>query len=225
VTEGGHRPRSTRYRRAKTHWAGLHLIADDDPRWKHDPVSQARAGCDGGAAVVQLRAKHATDREVLAWGRAIRAATQHAGVRFFVNDRFDLALACDADGVHLGQTDLPPERIPVGARARLAVGRSTHDEDQLRDACARRVDYVAFGPVFTTHSKRDADPVRGLERLARAATIAGTRPLIAIGGIDATRVGAVRAAGAAGFAVIGAVAGADDPATAVHALVRAWEAS
>jgi thiamine-phosphate pyrophosphorylase len=82
-----------------------------------------------------------------------------------------------------------------------------------------------LGPVFTTHSKRDADPVRGLERLARAATIAGTRPLIAIGGIDATRVGAVRAAGAAGFAVIGAVAGADDPATAVHALVRAWEAS
>lgn len=172
--------------------------------------------------VVQLRAKHATDREVLAWGRAIREATQHAGVRFFVNDRFDLALACEADGVHLGQTDLPPERIPADARAHLAVGRSTHDEDQLREACDGPVDYVAFGPVFATHSKRDADPVRGLERLARAAEIAAPRPLIAIGGIDAARVGAVRDAGAAGFAVIGAVAGSEDPATAVLDLVRAW---
>ena len=199
------------------------MLADDDPRWKHDPVAQARAACEGGASVVQLRAKHTTDREVLDWGRAIRAITRSRGVLFFMNDRFDLALACDADGVHLGQTDLPPARISADARARLAIGRSTHDESQLRAACAEPVDYIAFGPVFETGSKRDPDPVRGLERLARAGELIAPRPLVAIGGIDAARVGAVRAAGVTGFAVIGSVAGADDPIAAVRALVRAWE--
>ena len=82
---------------------GLHVLADDDARWGQDPVSQARAGCRGGAAVIQLRAKTATDRETLAWAADIRSLTRAAGVLFIVNDRFDLALAADADGVHLGQ--------------------------------------------------------------------------------------------------------------------------
>ncbi len=172
---------------------------------------------------MQLRAKHATDREVLAWGRTIRDLTRAHDVRFTVNDRFDLALACGADGVHLGQNDLPPARIPREVRARLAVGRSTHDDAQLRTACGEAVDYLAFGPVFATHSKRDPDPVRGLERLEAAARFAAPRPLIAIGGIEVARVAAVRAAGASGFAVIGAVAGADDPTAAVRALARAWD--
>ena len=78
---------------------GLHVLADDDPRWKWDPLEQARAACAGGARVVQLRAKHATDREVLAWGREIRRLCREAGALFVMNDRFDLALACQADGV------------------------------------------------------------------------------------------------------------------------------
>jgi len=116
--------------------AGLHVLADDDPRWKWDPVEQARAACEGGAAVVQLRAKRTGDREALAWGREIRGLTRACGALFFVNDRFDLARLCEADGVHLGQTDLPPARLPAEARARLAVGRSTHDEAEVRRALA-----------------------------------------------------------------------------------------
>ena len=199
------------------------MLADDDPRWKWDPLAQARAACAGGAAVVQLRAKLAGDRQVLAWGREIRAATQRAGVLFFVNDRFDLALALEADGVHLGQEDLPPARLPEAVRARLLIGRSTHTPEQIRTARDEPVDYLAFGPVFGTHSKRSAWSERGLTALAGAAAEARPRPLVAIGGIDAESAADVRAAGAAGFAVISAVAGASDPEAAVRALCAAWE--
>ena len=103
---------------------GLHVLADDAPHWKHDPVEQARAACRGGASVVQLRAKLAADREALAWALRIRELTRQAGALFIVNDRFDLALAAGADGVHLGQEDLPPTRIPTrgsGSRRSAAV--------------------------------------------------------------------------------------------------------
>jgi thiamine-phosphate diphosphorylase len=216
-------PRAARRSRGKSAFEGLHVLADDDPRWKHDPVDQARAACAGGASVVQLRAKRATDREALAWGEAIRDLTRRAGLLFLVNDRFDLALACGADGVHLGQGDRPPAYIPEAVRERLVVGRSTHRDDELAVARSEPVDYVAFGPVFETHSKRGADPARGLAQLAAAAAGGAPRPVIAIGGIDHTRVGDVKAAGAAGFAVIGAVAGADDPERSVRELVRVWE--
>lgn len=205
-------------------WSGLHVLADDDPRWPHDPVEQARAACAGGAAVVQLRAKHATDRVALAWGEAIRAATRDAGALFCVNDRVDLALACGADAVHLGQGDLPPARIPRDWRARIAVGRSTHTREQIAGACAEPIDYIAFGPIFATGSKDTEWSERGLDALADAVQCAAPRPLVAIGGIDASRVASVRAAGAAGFAVIAAVAGAASPERAVRALARAWEA-
>lgn len=200
--------------------SGLHVLADDDPRWPRDPVAQARAACAGGAAVVQLRAKHATDRETLAWGRAIRAATSAAGVLFFVNDRFDLALAAGADGVHLGQDDIPPGRIPEGFRSRLLVGLSSHTPSEARAARAERVDYVAFGPVFGTASKTSPYAARGLEALAAVAADVAPRPLVAIGGIDAENAAAVRRAGAAGVAVISAVAAARDPEAAVRALAR-----
>jgi len=200
---------------------GLHVLADDDPRWKHDPVAQAQAACRGGARVVQLRAKHAGDGEVLRWAAAIRAATREAGALFVLNDRFDLALAAEADGVHLGQEDLPPARLPPEARARLLIGRSTHDEAELLAAREEPVDYVAFGPVFGTRSKACAHPARGLDALRRAAALAGTRPLVAIGGIHAGNAGAALGAGAHAVAVISAVAGAPDPEAATRALVAA----
>ncbi|NNL68252.1 MAG: thiamine phosphate synthase, partial [Myxococcales bacterium] len=100
------------------------VLVDDDPRWPSDPVAQAAAACAGGAAVIQLRAKHATDRQTLAWAEAIRDATRRHGALFFVNDRFDLAWLCEADGVHLGQDDLSPADLPEAVRRRLAVGWS-----------------------------------------------------------------------------------------------------
>lgn len=204
---------------------GLHVLADDDPRWKQGPVEQAEAACAGGAAVVQLRAKHATDSETLAWALRIRERTRATGALFIVNDRVDLALAADADGVHLGQEDLPPGRIPERVRERLLVGRSTHDVAQLRAAQEEPVDYVAFGPVFTTNSKETPWEERGLDSLAEAVALAAPRPLVAIGGVDARRVADVVGAGASGVAVISAVADAENPRQAVAELVRTLDAA
>lgn len=199
------------------------VLADDDPRWKWDPVEQARAACAGGATSVQLRAKHATDREALAWAEAIRRATREAGALFLINDRFDLAWLVAADGVHLGQEDLPPSAVPARAREVMLVGRSTHTSGQLQAAKGEPVDYVAFGPVFGTTSKASRHSARGEAALAAAAESAAPRPLVAIGGIDLGNVGSVARAGAACAAVISAVAGADDPRAATEALATAFQ--
>jgi thiamine-phosphate pyrophosphorylase len=202
---------------------GLHVLVDDDPRWKSDPVEQARLACAADAPVVQLRAKHATDRQTLDWARAIRAVTRSSGARFVVNDRFDLALLADADAVHLGQTDLPPGAILGDVRERLAIGRSTHTRSQLEHARHEDVDYVAFGPVFGTTSKASEFDARGLDALAEAVRLADPRPLIAIGGIRMVHLDALREAGVGGFAVISSVAGATDPSAAVRNLIAGFE--
>lgn len=203
---------------------GLHVLVDDDPRWRRDPVEQAAAACRGGAPVIQLRAKHASDRRTLEWARAIRTLTRSAGARFVVNDRFDLALACEADAVHLGQDDLPPSALPDWVRQRIAIGRSTHTPDQLAAARTEPVDYVAFGPVFGTRSKDSPFTARGLEAVATAVALAAPRPLVAIGGIGVDALAALRARGVAGVAVISAVADAQDPEAAARALVAAFAA-
>jgi len=200
---------------------GLTVLADDDPRWKHDPVEVARAACAGGAAVIQLRAKFATDRVALGWAAAIREVTRMHAVLFFVNDRFDLALAADADGVHLGQEDLPPARVPAEVRRRLLIGRSSHTLEQALAAASEPVDYVAFGPVFGTRSKQSSYSARELPQLAEVVQGVAPRPVIAIGGIDAVNAQAVAGTGAAGVAVIAAVAGADDAEKAARQLAHA----
>lgn len=199
------------------------MLVDDDPRWPRDPVAQAQAACAGGAPVVQLRVKHATDAEAVAWGRAIRATTKATGSTFVFNDRFDLALACGADAVHLGQDDLPPSAMPREARTKLLVGRSTHDAVQAQTAVQEQVDYVAFGPVFGTTSKESEYDARGLEMLSKVAAITAPLPLVAIGGIDSARIRELRRAGATSAAVISAVAAAADPEAATRALVAAFE--
>jgi len=204
---------------------GLHVLADDAPAWKRDPVEQAAAACAGGASVVQLRAKYATDGEMLRWAEKVRRLCRDAGALFVVNDRVDLALAAGADGVHLGQGDLPPSRLPERVRRELLVGRSTHDAEQLRAAAAEPVDYVAFGPIFGTRSKVTPHAPRGLARLRDATALAAPRPLVAIGGVDVDNAASLIQAGAAGVAVISAVAAACDPVAATRALVDALTAA
>jgi thiamine-phosphate pyrophosphorylase len=204
---------------------GLYVLADDDPRWGRDPVAQARAALAGGARAVQLRAKRAPDRQALAWAEAIRDLCQRADALFAVNDRFDLALAAGADAVHLGQDDLSPSSVPLAARARLAIGRSTHTLEQARAARSEPVDYVAFGPVFATGSKPSPWGARGLDALAEAARLVAPLPLVAIGGLDLARAAQVIRAGAASAAVISAVAGAQDMEAAARALARAVDAA
>lgn len=207
---------------ARSGFVGIHVLVDDAPQWKLDPVEQAAAACRGGAHVVQLRAKRAVDSLALRWAREIRVRTRESGALFVVNDRFDLALAADADAVHLGQEDVPPGRVPEALRRRLAIGRSSHTPEQVRQALLEPIDYLAFGPVFGTRSKASPYPARGLAALAETVRSARPLPIVAIGGIDAEKLGALRDAGAAGAAVISCIAGADDPVEATRRLVARW---
>lgn len=204
--------------------AGLHVLADDAPMWPHDPVEQARAACAGGANVVQLRAKRTSDAETLRMAQAIRDVTSRAGALFILNDRFDLALAAGADGVHLGQKDVAPERIPASMRERLLLGRSTHNEAQWQAAANECIDYVAFGPVFETTSKASEWPARGVAALARAVEAASPRPLVAIGGIGPENIAQIGEIGA-GAAVISAIAGSEAMQVATRTLVRTFDAA
>ena len=201
-------------------YRGLHVLVDDDPRWSRNPVEQTRLACAVGVPVIQLRAKHATDQQCLEWAKEIRSLTSESGARFVMNDRYDLALLADADAVHLGQGDLPPSALPKEARQQLAIGRSTHTEEELRIARDEDIDYVAFGPVFGTTSKNSKWTARGLPALARAADLAGPRPLVAIGGIELNHLADLRQAGASGFAVISAFLAAKDPIDAGRELMR-----
>jgi len=196
---------------------------DDDPRWVWNPLQQAQAACQGGASVIQLRSKHLTDQEVVSLGLNIREITRNAGIQFVVNDRFDLAMACEADGVHLGQTDFPPHALPESVRQNLCVGRSTHSLDQAHIAMEEGADYVAFGPVFETKSKESEYEEMGLFQLREVAENLSPHPVVAIGGITRDNLAEILIAGASGAAVIGAVAQAENPRQAVGELTAIFD--
>ena len=174
-----------------------------------------------GARIVQVRAKGVTSRALLAAVRAVRQAVAAHDAWVVVDDRLDVALLAGATGVHLGQQDLPVAVARRIAPPPFRIGLSVHDDAQLEAAGALPVDYVAVGPVFPTHSKARPDPVVGLDGLRRLVR-RSRRPVVAIGGIDARRIGAVRSTGAAAAAVIGALYAAGDPGRAAARLVAAW---
>jgi thiamine-phosphate pyrophosphorylase len=171
------------------------------------------------ARVVQLRAKELTDATFVEAAREVRAACARAAVTFIVNDRPDIARIVEADGVHVGQDDLPPDEVRRLLPDAL-IGVSTHADPQLEAALATTADYVAVGPVFPTGSKQNPDPVVGLDFVRRAAARAGSRPLVAIGGITTVTASRTVAAGASGIAVIAPLMRAPDPGEAARELVR-----
>ena len=183
-----------------------------------NPVALAEALLAGGARCLQLRLKPAASRDVLEAARAIHPLARAAGALFLVNDRPDIAMLAGADGVHLGQDDLPPAAARRALGAGHIVGVSTHDLDQVRAAVAAGADYIAVGPIYATTSKAGALPPRGLD-LVRAARPLVPCPLVAIGGIDATTAPDVIAAGADAVAMIGALIRTPDPAAAVRGVV------
>lgn len=179
-------------------------------------VATVDAACRGGADCIQLRRKGDSDRELLRLAEACRAVTARWGVLFIVDDRLDVAMAVGADGVHLGQEDLP-----VAAARRLwpsgLVGCSTHSLSQAREAAAEGADYLGVGPVFATPTKPGRPPV-GTELVHRVATADLGIPWVAIGGIDGDNVAEVVAAGAPAIAVVRAVCAAADPERATRRL-------
>ncbi len=159
----------------------------------------------GGSTVIQLREKHASPRdfyEVAA--EAIKIAKMH-DVRIIINDRVDIALALKADGVHLGQDDLPPESARSILGKNAIIGFSTHSIEQARAAMDLPVDYIALGPIFPTKTKEDPDDVVGLDNLREVRDLIGDIPLVAIGGITENDLLSVFAAGADSAAMIGSI--------------------
>jgi thiamine-phosphate diphosphorylase len=199
----------------------LYLIIDPLDTGR-DPLALTRAMLAGGARLLQLRLKTTATGDLLATAHAIRDLTAAAGATFIVNDRADVARACGADGVHLGQDDLPVAAARTVVGPGPLIGLSTHSETQLADARSAGADYLAFGPIFATTSKSAADPVLGCERLQIVRGLT-TIPLVAIGGLTAVTAPAVLAAGADAVAVIAAIVRAPDVERATAELLALVE--
>ncbi|TMQ25717.1 MAG: thiamine phosphate synthase [Candidatus Rokuibacteriota bacterium] len=202
--------------------AALYVILDRGAARGRDLADLLEAVIAGGCRMVQLREKEWPSGRLLPLAERLRARCAAAGVTFVVNDRLDLALAVGADGVHLGQDDLPARAARPLLRGGMILGVSTHSLAQARAAQADGADYVAVGSMFATRSKADfqlvgPDLIRKLRAEIRV-------PLIGIGGITHDNVREVIGAGADGVAVISAVGAADDPRAATErflTLIRA----
>ncbi len=184
----------------------------------------ARAAARGVKVGVQLREKDLDGGPLLALAREARAVTRAHGARLLVNDRLDVALAAEADGVHLPSDGLPPDAARTLLAAMGLIGVSTHSPTEVVAARARGADFVLLGPIYDTPSKRPYGPPLGIETLAEAAAGASV-PVLAIGGITPERVAEVRRAGAHGVACIGAVMSAADPAAAMDRFLDTLEAA
>lgn len=210
--------------RPVTSWLqGFYAVLDRD----EEALAEQLVSPDGaGARVLQVRIKPDTQvsaLELLRVGQMARRICDRHGAALVINDRLDLALACGADAVHLGQTDLPlaEARAALAAAGRsLAIGVSTHTLEQVAAAVAGGADYLGFGPVFATTTKVNPDPVVGLEGLAAAVRAAGSVPIVAIGGMTAAMAPSVYATGAAAICAISSVNAAADVVAAGRAMGR-----
>ena len=200
-------------------WPRLYAIVDagSASRAGRTPVGLARAYLAAGARLLQLRAPGVDTGTLVEWTREIVDLAAPRGARVIVNDRCDVALMAGADGVHIGQDDLPGRvaRDLLGSAA--VLGLSTHDASQLEVALLEPVSYLAVGPVYDTPTKNTGYAPVGLEAVRQAALTAGDRPVVAIGGITLEAAPAVVAAGAASVAVISDLLAGEDPARRVRA--------
>jgi thiamine-phosphate pyrophosphorylase len=165
-------------------------------------AEQVRRLSVGGATLIQLREKQKDAREFYSEAEEALRVARSLGVRLIINDRVDIALALQADGVHLGQDDLPPEMAREVLGERALLGFSTHSVEQAIKAARLPVDYIAIGPIFETSSKENPDLVVGLDGIRRVKQAVGRIPLVAIGGIGRAQIDEVFAAGADSIAVI-----------------------
>lgn len=174
-------------------------------------AEQAERLIAGGAKFIQLREKHLAPRDFFEAAKpAVEIARKH-NVRIIINDRVDVARALGADGVHLGQDDLPPDVARQSLGPGAIIGFSTHSVEQAIKATAYSVDYIAIGPIFVTATKENPDPVIGLDGLSEVKKCIGEIPLVAIGGIGLDNIRDVLAAGADSAALISAIIG--DPSS------------
>jgi len=175
------------------------------------------AAVRAGVKIVQLRMKHASREEILREAHEMRRITAGTGTLFIVNDDPSIAAEVGADGVHVGQGDMPPAEVRRLYPSLRIVGLSTHNLAQVEVSRSEPIDYIGVGPVYTTPTKDIPDPTLGLDTMAQMIARAA-HPAVAIGGIDAGRLPAVIKAGARNFAVVRAVCGSPDPYAAIMSL-------
>ncbi len=198
---------------------GVYLITDRACCGSRSVDEVVGAAIRGGVTLVQLRDKNVDARPMLALGRRLIDLLRPVGIGLIVNDRIDVAQVLDADGVHIGQQDIPyPEARRLLGPAKI-IGVSVGSEAEARQAAGSDADYVGVGPVYPTATKPDAGAALGPDETARLATISGHRA-VAIGGIDSANAAALYATGIEGVAVISAICTAPDPAEATRRLVR-----
>lgn len=173
-------------------------------------AEQVKALIEGGATFIQLREKELPGRDFFEDAKNALDIVRSANAKLLINDRVDLAIALGADGVHLGQNDLPPEEARKLLGDKAIIGFSTHNQKQALDALSMPIDYLAIGPVFATSTKSDPDPVVGLEGIRLAKDIVARLPLVAIGGITEQTLRDVFSAGADSAAMIGDLVGSSD---------------
>ena len=198
----------------------LHILTDIVLQERFSHTNLTEMAVSGGADTIQFRQKTGSTREMIETAKWMKRICAGAGATFIVNDRIDVAIAAEADGVHLGQDDFP---VPL-ARKLLGkdkiIGGSACTLEEAQKCLNEGVDYIGFGPVFPTTSKEDAGPVSGIEVLKNITRMSPV-PVIAIGGITTDNTPEVMRAGAYGIAVISAVCCMEDPEGATRLL---WEA-
>lgn len=197
---------------------GIYTLIDTTYVSPADIVRTAAKLISGGAGMIQLRAKGMSAKKMLEAARGLRRACARGSVTLIINDRVDIALSCGADGVHLGQDDLPVGEARKLLGAGAIIGLSTHNASEAAQASVLGADYVSFGPVFATKTKKDAQSPKGIEgiREARSAT---TLPIVAIGGITEATLPAVLEAGADAAAVVSDILLAQDITARVASLI------
>jgi thiamine-phosphate pyrophosphorylase len=213
-------------RRERLRTARLYFVCDARPHGA-DPEPLLRAALAGGVDIVQLREKQLGRAEIERAAATFRRMADNYSALFIVNDDPDLARACDADGVHVGQDDVSVEEARTALGSDAIIGQSTHSEEQIAAAEGRDIDYFAVGPVWETPTK-PGRPAVGLELVTHAAeradaAAADQKPFFAIGGISPLNAGEVVAAGARRMCVVRAIRDAPHPEVAAEALRRAFD--
>lgn len=197
----------------------LYLVTDEAAKCRYGLLDTVRRAVDGGVTVVQYRAVNPDDGACYREALPLRDFLASRSIPFIVNNRVDLALALEADGVHVGQSDLPVPIVRSLIGPDKILGFSVSNAEELCAANVSMVDYLGIGPVFPTVSKADAAPAVGADGFAALAAQSPV-PVVAIGGLNRERAAQIRATGtAAGIAVISAICRADDPAAAARALL------
>jgi thiamine-phosphate pyrophosphorylase len=179
---------------------------------------------DAGVRLLQYRDKAASSRELLEASKRLSNILAPRGISFLVNDRADVAALAGATGVHVGQEDLAVEDARKVVGAKRLVGVSTHNRAQFEQAAATSADYIAVGPIFTTSTKENPDPVVGTD-LIREVRPLTRKPIVAIGGITLQRAADVILAGADSVAVIGDILRAGDPGARARQYIELLEAA